>query len=161
MPDADLFGAITTGRASVETATIERFTSTGIRLASGRDLPADIIVTATGLELQLLSGVAFTLDGAPVDLAKTLHYKGMMYEGVPNMASVFGYTNASWTLKTDLTAMYVCRLLNTMTRRGLRQRRRATTIRRWGPSRSSISRRAMSGAPPANCRDRDQKNLGS
>ncbi len=121
VPDPDLFGAITAGKASVETATIERFTPTGIRLASGKELPADIIVTATGLELQLLSGVAFTLDDSPVDLAKTLHYKGMMYEGVPNLASVFGYTNASWTLKADLTAMYVCRLLNTMKRRGLRQ----------------------------------------
>ena len=121
VPDADLFGAINIGKASVETATIERFTPTGIRLSSGKELPADIIVTATGLELQLLSGVAFTMDGAPVDLAKTLHYKGMMYDGVPNLASVFGYTNASWTLKADLTAMYVCRLLNTMKRRGLRQ----------------------------------------
>ena len=121
VPDADLFGAINTGKASVETATIERLTPTGVRLSSGKELPADIIVTATGLELQLLSGVAFTMDGAPVDLAKTLHYKGMMYEGVPNLASVFGYTNASWTLKADLTAMYVCRLLNTMKRRGLRQ----------------------------------------
>ena len=121
VPDADLFGAINTGKASVETATIERFTPTGVRLSSGKELPADIIVTATGLELQLLSGVAFTMDGAPIDLAKTLHYKGMMYEGVPNLASVFGYTNASWTLKADLTAMYVCRLLNTMKRRGLRQ----------------------------------------
>ena len=121
VPDADLFGAINTGKASVETATIERFTPTGIRLSSGKELPADIIVTATGLELQLLSGVAFAMDGAPVDLAKALHYKGMMYEGVPNLASVFGYTNASWTLKADLTAMYVCRLLNTMKRRGLRQ----------------------------------------
>ena len=121
VPDADLFGAINTGKASVETATIERFIPAGIRLASGKDLPADIIVTATGLELQLLSGVAFSKDGAAVDLAQTLHYKGMMYEGIPNLASVFGYTNASWTLKADLTAMYVCRLLNTMKKRGLRQ----------------------------------------
>ena len=121
VPDADLFDAIKVHKATVETATIERFTPTGIRLASGKELPADIIVTATGLELQLLSGVAFTKDGAPIDLAKTLHYKGMMYEGVPNLASVFGYTNASWTLKADLTAMYVCRLLNTMKRRALRQ----------------------------------------
>ena len=121
VPDADLFGAINAGTASVETATIDRFTPGGIRLSSGKELAADIIVTATGLELQLLSGVAFSIDGTPVDLAKTLHYKGMMYEGVPNLASVFGYTNASWTLKADLTAMYVCRLLNTMKRRGLRQ----------------------------------------
>ena len=121
VPDADLFEAIKAGSASVETATIDRFTPAGIRLSSGKELPADVIVTATGLELQLLSGVAFSLDGRPIDLAGTLHYKGMMYDGVPNLASVFGYTNASWTLKADLTAMYVCRLLNTMTRRGLRQ----------------------------------------
>jgi monooxygenase len=84
-------------------------------------LPADVIVTATGLELQVLSDVAFSIDGAPVDLSKTFNYKGMMYSDVPNMASSFGYTNASWTLKADLTCAYVCRLLNTMKARGLRQ----------------------------------------
>lgn len=82
---------------------------------------ADVVVTATGLELQLLSDVAFSIDGAAVDLAQTYNYKGMTYSGVPNMASSFGYTNASWTLKADLTCAYVCRLLNTMTKRGLRQ----------------------------------------
>jgi cation diffusion facilitator CzcD-associated flavoprotein CzcO len=121
VPDADLFDAIKAGRASVETATIETFVEDGVRLASGRTLPADLVVTATGLELQMASGIAFTLDGMPLDLATRLHYKGMMYDGVPNLATTFGYTNASWTLKADLTAMYVCRLLNTMRRRGLRQ----------------------------------------
>ena len=121
VPDADLFEAIKAGRASVETDTIETFVTDGIRLTSGKMLPADIIVTATGLELQMASGIAFTLDGVPLDLATRLHYKGMMYDGVPNLSTTFGYTNASWTLKADLTAMYVCRLLNTMTKRGLRQ----------------------------------------
>ena len=121
VPDADLFGAIKRGDASVETGTIDRFTPTGIRLSSGKELPADIIVTATGLELQLLSGVRFSLDGMPIDLSKALQYKGMMFSDVPNLAYTFGYTNASWTLKADLVATYVCRLLNTMTKRGVRQ----------------------------------------
>ena len=121
VPDADLFDAIRAGRAAVETDTIETFTEDGIRLASGKTLPADIVVTATGLELKMAGGLALTVDGAPVALSERLHYKGMMYEGVPNLATTFGYTNASWTLKADLTAMYVCRLLNTMTKRGLRQ----------------------------------------
>ncbi|MGN6620403.1 MAG: flavin-containing monooxygenase [Sphingomonas sp.] len=121
VPDGDLFAALREGRASVVTGKIDRFVPEGIRLESGNTLPADIIVTATGLELQLLSDVAFSVDGAPVDLSKCLNYKGMMYSDVPNLASSFGYTNASWTLKADLTCMYVCRLLNTMKRRGLRQ----------------------------------------
>ncbi len=121
VPDSDLFAAIRDGSAEVVTDTIETFTETGVRLASGAELPADIIVTATGLELQLLSDVTFTVDGARVDLSKTLNYKGMMFSDVPNLASSFGYTNASWTLKADLTAGYVCRLLNTMRARGMRQ----------------------------------------
>ena len=121
VPDADLFGAINAGTATVVTDTIDRFTAHGIRLASGAELPADVIVTATGLELQLMSGVDFRVDGEPVDWSRRLQYKGMMFSDVPNLASVFGYTNASWTLKADLTAMYVCRLLNTMRKRGLRQ----------------------------------------
>jgi len=121
VPDGDLFSAIKAGQASVVTDTIERFTPAGIALASGVELPADVIVTATGLELQLLSDVAFSVDGTSVDLSKTFNYKGMMYSDVPNLASSFGYTNASWTLKADLTCAYVCRLLNTMKKRGLRQ----------------------------------------
>ncbi|CUS43823.1 MAG: NAD(P)/FAD-dependent oxidoreductase [Pseudomonadota bacterium] len=121
VPDGDLFASLKKGEASVVTDTIERFTPGGIRLASGADLAADVVVTATGLELQLLSDVVFSVDGAPVDLSKTFNYKGMMYSDVPNMASSFGYTNASWTLKADLTCAYVCRLLNTMKKRGLRQ----------------------------------------
>ncbi|MEG3089726.1 flavin-containing monooxygenase [Sphingomonas sp. PB4P5] len=121
VPDADLFASLKAGTSTVVTDTVATFTPNGITLASGRDLPADIVVTATGLELQLLSDVAFSVDGAPVDLAQTYNYKGMMYSGVPNLASSFGYTNASWTLKADLTSAYVCRLLNTMQKRGLRQ----------------------------------------
>ena len=121
VPDGDLFAAIRGRRASVATGQIDRFVPEGIRLQSGETLPADIIITATGLELQLLSDVAFNVDGRPVDLARSLNYKGMMFSDVPNLASSFGYTNASWTLKADLTALYVCRLLNAMRRRGMRQ----------------------------------------
>ncbi|HEX7441149.1 MAG TPA: NAD(P)/FAD-dependent oxidoreductase [Caldimonas sp.] len=121
VPDGDLFRAIRSGRVSVVTDHIESFTDKGLKLKSGTELEADLIVTATGLNLQVLGGVALTVDGEPVDMARTLNYKGMMYSGVPNLASSFGYTNASWTLKCDLTCEYVCRLLNHMKKHGLRQ----------------------------------------
>ena len=121
VPDGDLFAVLREGRASVVTGQIDRFVPEGIRLQNGELLPADVIVTATGLELQVLSDVAFSVDGAPVDFAKTYNYKGMMFSGVPNLASAFGYTNASWTLKADLTSLYVCRLLNALRRKGMRQ----------------------------------------
>jgi cation diffusion facilitator CzcD-associated flavoprotein CzcO len=121
VPDADLFRAIREGRASVETDTIERFTENGIRLASGRELPADVIVTATGLVLELLGGVRFTVDGSAVDFGKALTYKGVMFGGVPNLISVFGYINASWTLKADLVCRYLCRLLAHMDATGSAQ----------------------------------------
>jgi len=121
VPDDDLFDAIKQDKASVVTDQIERFTANGILLKSGQTLEADIIVTATGLNLEVLGGAEFSVDGAPVKFSETLSYKGMMYSGVPNLASSFGYTNASWTLKADLTCAYVCRLLNHMTRTGLRQ----------------------------------------
>lgn len=117
VPDADLFEAIKGGRADVVTDTIDRFVPDGIALASGTVLPADVIVTATGLELSLMGGVPMTVDGAAVNPATKLQYKGMMFSDVPNMAFTFGYTNASWTLKADLVAKYVCRLLNTMKKR--------------------------------------------
>jgi monooxygenase len=117
-PDADFFRAIRAGKADVVTDQIDAFTETGIRLQSGRDLPADIIVTATGLNLQLLGGIAVVVDGRPVKFADTLNFKGTMFTGVPNFASVFGYTNASWTLKSDLIAAYVSRLINYMARHG-------------------------------------------
>jgi monooxygenase len=111
VPDGDLFKAIGNGSASVVTDTIERFTKTGILLTSGQELSADIVVTATGLELLFLGGIELSVDGAPVNPASRLTYKGMMIEGVPNLAIAIGYTNASWTLKCDLTCQYVCRLL--------------------------------------------------
>jgi monooxygenase len=114
VPDGDLFEAINDGRAAVVTDTIERFTERGIKLASGNELQADLIVTATGLNLQVLGGLELEVDGEQVDVSKRLGYKGMMLSGVPNLATAFGYTNASWTLKCDLTCEYVCRLLQHM-----------------------------------------------
>ena len=114
VPDADLFQALKAGRASVVTDEIAEFTEGGIKLKSGRQLDADIIVTATGLTLELLGGMEVEVDGRAVDFSQTLSYKGMMYSDVPNLASCFGYTNASWTLRADLTCEYVCRLLNHM-----------------------------------------------
>ena len=116
--DADLFAAIRAGRVSVVTDSIETFTEAGIRLRSGEELKADVIVTATGLIMRLMNGVRLEVDGAPVDLAKTMSYKGMMLSDVPNLAFALGYTNASWTLKCELVASYVCRLLSYMERRG-------------------------------------------
>ena len=114
VPDADLFHAMRDGRVSVMTDEIETFTEDGLLLKSGEQLTADIIVTATGLVMKLFSGMQLVVDGAPVDLPKTLVYKGMMFSDVPNLAFAVGYTNASWTLKCDLTAEYVCRLVNHM-----------------------------------------------
>jgi monooxygenase len=121
VPDGDLFRAIRSGAASVVTDHISTVTETGIQLRSGGQLPADVIVTATGLNLQLLGGLTLSVDGTKVDLAQTVGYKGMMFSGVPNLAITIGYTNASWTLKADLCARYVCRLLNHMDAHGYRQ----------------------------------------
>ncbi|MDT4811289.1 FAD-containing monooxygenase EthA [compost metagenome] len=121
VPDGDLFAALNAGRASMVTDHIDTFTPEGLRLKSGRVLEADIVVTATGLELQVLGGIELSVDGRRVDPAATFNYKGMMYSDVPNLASSFGYTNASWTLKCDLTCAYVCRLLNHMHKHGWRQ----------------------------------------
>jgi monooxygenase len=118
VPDGDLFAAIRSGKASVVTDTIETFTDSGIRLASGAELDADMIVTATGLSLLAVGGMALRVDAEPVDLAGTVAYKGMMLSGVPNFALAIGYTNASWTLKCDLVSEYVCRLLNELDRTG-------------------------------------------
>ncbi len=117
-PDGDLFQAIKAGNISIVTDQIERFTETGIRLASGAELSADIVVTATGLVLKAMGGAQIVVDGMPVDLGKTLTYRGAMFSDVPNLALAFGYTNASWTLKCELIAQYVCRLLNYMGRHG-------------------------------------------
>jgi monooxygenase len=121
VPDADMFQQIKAGRASVVTDHIETFTETGIRLKSGEELEADVVVSATGLVLEVWNGMEIVVDGTRVDASTTLSYKGMMYEGVPNMASAFGYTNASWTLKCDLTCEYVCRVLNHLKATGRRQ----------------------------------------
>jgi len=118
VPDSDLFEAIADGSASVVTDAVDTFTETGVKLASGEELEADVIVTATGLNLLLLGGIEVSLDGEPVDFAKRVAYKGMMICGVPNLALTLGYTNASWTLKCDLTSEYVCRLLNHMDQHG-------------------------------------------
>jgi len=121
VPDGDMFQAIRSGRASVVTGQIESFTEKGIRLQSGRELEADIVVTATGLVLEAFGGAELSVDGRGVDLSQKLAYKGVMLSGVPNLASVFGYINASWTLKADLICAYVCRLLNCMERKRARQ----------------------------------------
>ena len=118
VPDGDLFASIRSGKASVVTDEIETFTENGIRLRSGNELAADVIVTATGLKMRLMGGVAVTVDGVPVNFARTMTYKGMMSSDVPNLAMALGYTNASWTLKCDLTSDYVCRLLNFMHEHG-------------------------------------------
>ena len=122
VPDADLFQGIKSGKASVVTDEIDRFTARGIRLQSGNELGADIIVTATGFDLCVLGDIAFSIDGKPLDFADTVTYRGMMFTGVPNMAWVFGYFRASWTLRTDLVADFVCRLLAHMRKKG------ATTV---------------------------------
>jgi len=121
IPDADLFESINAGKTSVVTDRIDCVTKKGIRLQSGDHLDADIIIVATGLEMKLLSGVDFRVDGEAVDFSQTLAYKGMLYSDVPNMVQTFGYINASWTLRADLTAEYCCRLINRMDELGVRQ----------------------------------------
>jgi cation diffusion facilitator CzcD-associated flavoprotein CzcO len=118
VPDSDLFKAIRAGQASVETDHIDAFTASGIRLRSGKELAADVVVTATGLRLQFFGGAELEVDGARVVPSERLVYKGMMFSEVPNLALAVGYTNASWTLKCDLTSQYVCRLLNYMDAHG-------------------------------------------
>ncbi|HJK89761.1 MAG TPA: NAD(P)/FAD-dependent oxidoreductase [Polyangiaceae bacterium LLY-WYZ-15_(1-7)] len=120
VPDGDLFEAIRAGRADVVTDHIERFTEKGLRLASGRELEADLIVTATGLQVQFLGGLELEVDGEPVVPSELMNYKGAMFSDVPNLAIALGYTNASWTLKADLACMYVARLLSYMHEHGHR-----------------------------------------
>jgi cation diffusion facilitator CzcD-associated flavoprotein CzcO len=120
VPDGDLFETLSAGRASIATDRIETFTETGLRLESGAELDADVIVTATGLRMRMLGGATLAVDGREVVPSETVGYKGMMMSGVPNMAVALGYTNASWTLKCDLVARYICRLLNHMDEHGYR-----------------------------------------
>jgi cation diffusion facilitator CzcD-associated flavoprotein CzcO len=121
VPDGDLFQALSQGTASIATGEIDTFTERGVRLTDGQEIEADIVVAATGLELLALGGATLALDGHEVQLPNTVAYKGMMLSGVPNLAFAMGYTNASWTLKADLSARYVCRLLNHMRAHGYRQ----------------------------------------
>ncbi|HLG60458.1 MAG TPA: NAD(P)/FAD-dependent oxidoreductase [Ktedonosporobacter sp.] len=120
-PNGDFFTALKSGNVSIVTDHIETFTEKGIKLRSGDELAADIIVTATGLTMKLMSGVQLVVDGSPVDSSKMLIYRGMMYRDVPNLAFVFGYINASWTLKCELITQRVCRILNYMDRHGYAQ----------------------------------------
>lgn len=121
VPDGDLFRALRKGRASVATGTIRSFTEQGLELESGETVAADIVVMATGLELEVMGGMSFSVDGQPVRFPETWSYKGMMFSGVPNLVQTFGYINASWTLRADLTAEFACRLINRMDELGLRQ----------------------------------------
>jgi cation diffusion facilitator CzcD-associated flavoprotein CzcO len=121
VPDGDLFRVIRDGKADIITDRIETFTESGVRLASGRELPADIVVAATGLNVQMLGGASVEIDGEPLPLNQTVTYKGVMVAGVPNASVIFGYTNASWTLKADIACEYTCRLLNFMDERGYTQ----------------------------------------
>ncbi len=118
VPDGDLFRTLRKGKASIATGRIKTFTETGIDLESGEHLDADIVVSATGLNLLAMGGMSLSVDGAPVDVPATVSYKGMMLSGVPNFSMVVGYTNASWTLKADLVNRYVCRLINHLDEHG-------------------------------------------
>ncbi len=119
VPDGDFFEAVKSGAAQVKTGLIDRFDTRGIVLQSGEHLPADLIITATGLELQILGGAKFSVDGKDVAFNETFSYEGFMFSGVPNLANIFGYVNASWTLRSDIIAGYVCRLINHMDEAGV------------------------------------------
>jgi len=151
-PNGDFFHSIRQGRTSVVTDEIETFTETGIKLRSGRELGADLVVSATGLNLEILGGAELEIDGRRADPATTVSYKGVLYSDIPNLASVFGYTNASWTLKAELISGYVCRLLNHMQRHGYAQctpRNEDATLERLPPVdlSSGYFQRAMDKLP--------------
>jgi cation diffusion facilitator CzcD-associated flavoprotein CzcO len=150
--DNDLFEAIKAGRVSIVTDHIERFTETGLELQSGQRLDADIIITATGLELQFAGGADVRVDDRPIEIGKTVLYKGMMFSGIPNLASVFGYTNAAWTLRADLLAEYFCRLINFMDARGYVEARPkepdpAMPVKPFGALKSGYFKRAEALLP--------------
>ena len=121
VPDGDLFRVLREKKAEVVTGQIETFTPTGLRLTTGEEIAADLVITATGLQMLALGGMEIVVDGARIPLGETVGYKGMMFSGVPKLAAAVGYTNASWKLKCDLVCSYVCRLLTLMDRRGARQ----------------------------------------
>ncbi len=114
VPDGDLFQALNDGKASIKTDQIDEFTETGIRLASGEQLDADVVISATGLNVEIMSGIQLSVDGEPIDFADRMFYRGVLLEGLPNFGFVFGYTNASWTLKVELVSQYVARIINFM-----------------------------------------------
>ena len=152
VPDGDFFKALRAGQASVVTDQIDSFNTQGIRLQSGQQLDADLIVTATGLSLVVLGGLQITVDGVRQDMSKAMNYKGLMYSGLPNLASSFGYTNASWTLKCDLTCQYVCRLINHMDKNGIdycvpRNDDASVTAQPWVDFSSGYFQRAMNILP--------------
>jgi len=152
VPDGDLFKAIRTGRVTVVTDQIETLTENGIRLRSGSELPADLIVTATGLKLKMLGGLDLQVDGRRLRPAQLVNYKGLMFGEVPNFASIFGYTNASWTLKADLACAFVCRLLDHMAKTGARQCRPciddpAMSLEPWVDFSSGYFQRAIDELP--------------
>lgn len=118
IPDGDLFQGIAAGKASIYTDTIDRFTEKGVRISSGEEIEADIIITATGFNLSVLGDIPFSVDGEPVSWPETVTYRGMMFTGVPNMVWIFGYFRASWTLRVDIVADFVCRLLHRMDEKG-------------------------------------------
>lgn len=152
VPDNDFFAAIKAGRVSVVTDHIETFTEAGLKLKSGRELEADIIVTATGLELQFAGGAEIAVDGRRGEIGRAVLYKGTMFSGVPNLASVFGYTNASWTLRADLLAEYFCRLINYMDAHGYvvampKEPDPAMPVKPFGNLRSGYFKRAEERLP--------------
>ncbi len=162
VPDADLFEALGDGSAEIVTDRIATFTADGIELESGRELKADVVVTATGLNLLFLGGIRVSVDGEEPDMARALTYKGMMLSDFPNFAFTLGYTNASWTLKADLTSEYVCRLLNHMDAGGYRHLHApSSTIRRSPRSRCSTSAPATSCARSTTCPSRARRSRGS
>lgn len=152
VPDNDFFQAINAGKVSVVTDQIETFTESGLKLESGQELEGEIIITATGLELQFAGGAELSVDGQPIDIGKTVLYKGAMFSGVPNLVSVFGYTNASWTLRADLLAEYFCRQINFMDEHGYDQVRPkqpdpSMPLKQVGNLKSGYFRRAADRLP--------------
>ncbi len=121
VPDGDIFQGIAAGKATMVTDEIDRFTERGVLTKSGRELSADVIITATGFNLSVLGDIPFSVDGKPIDFAETVTYRGMMFTGVPNMIWVFGYFRASWTLRVDLLGDFVCRLLKAMDEKGVKR----------------------------------------
>ncbi len=155
VPGGDLFKTLKSGRASVVTDRIETFTENGIRVKSGEEIPADIVITATGLRLQLAGGMEIAVDGKPLVTRDHLLYKGVMLDGVPNLAMIIGYTNASWTLKADLACAYVSRLIAHMDRHGLTSatpsppRQTAPTCPSWASRSPPATSRAATRSCPA------------